>query len=122
MPNTSIKTIDVYIRGATLRSWKQKTIQVNGEDVNLILEKEGKKTIHNLSHYILRKSKNTDYFCFVLEVVDSVPKTKYDTIHIGFTNTNQFNIVYQEVKDAIEYGVFLNYQRELGFPTKILAM
>lgn len=115
-PCTPVKIIDVYVRGTTLRSWKQKTIQVNGPDITLVLSKDGKTRVHDLSHYLLRKSKNTEYYCFVLEVIDSAPKTKYGTIHVGFTNINQFNIVYQEVKDTIEYGIALSYQRQLGNP------
>ena len=54
-----VKIIDVFVRGATLRSWKHKVIQVNSEDLTLTLAENGKSRVHDLTHYIIRKSKNT---------------------------------------------------------------
>lgn len=36
-PEFPNKLFDVFIRGATLRSWKQKQIQVNGREVTISL-------------------------------------------------------------------------------------
>lgn len=56
--------------------------------------KDSKTKTHDLRNYIYRKSKNTEYFSFVLEAVNSKPKGKYATLHLGFSNLNQFNIIY----------------------------
>ena len=98
MPSVSelpSKKIEVYMRGGTLRNWKKKHIQVSPKERVLLLEGDNGVKSHNLNNYLYRKSKNNDYFSFVLEAVNSEPKGKYKTIHLGFSNINHFNMIYE---------------------------
>lgn len=69
---------------------------------------------HDLYNYLYRKSKNSEYFSFVLEGVKAVPKSKYKTIHLGFTNINTFNEWFEEVKAAVDFARAKMWAQDLG--------
>ena len=45
--------------------------------------------------------------------MNGYPKSKYKTMHFGFTNINQSNIIYEQVKSSIDYSIALAYMSEL---------
>lgn len=39
----------------------------------------------------MRRSKNKDLFCFVLEAINNIPQEKLKTVHLGFKDEAKFN-------------------------------
>jgi len=50
----------------------------------LYAEKDNKIKTYILEDYIIRKSKNKDYYSFVLEAINDHPHDKSRTVHLGF--------------------------------------
>ncbi len=99
MNQMSGREVEVYVKG--FRGWQKKTLRIIRKELCISLERPGKIKKHDLYNYITRKSKNNEYFSFVLEAINGVPKAKYKTMHLGFTIINTFNEWYEEVSEVI---------------------
>jgi hypothetical protein len=111
--NSSGKETEVSIKGY-IRGWNKKILRVNRRELCIELARPGKVKKHDLYNYIYRKSKNSEYFSFVLESINAVPKSKYKTIHLGFTNINTYNEWFDEVKAAVDFARAKTWAQDLG--------
>lgn len=107
------KETDVYVKGY-IHGWNKKTLRVNRRELCIELARPGKVKKHDLYNYLYRKSKNSEYFSFVLESINAVPKSKYKTIHLGFTNINTFNEWFEEVKATVDFARAKIWAQDLG--------
>lgn len=117
----STKETEVYVKGYRLGGWKKKILRVNRRELCIQLERPNKVKKHDLYNYIYRKSKNNEYFSFVLESINGVPKDKYKTIHLGFTNINQFNEWFEDVKAVVDFARAKTWAQELGVSVTIIG-
>ena len=90
MPERPTNKVEVFVRGSALTKWKRKLVYIDFRRSVMYLEKESHVKSHVLSNYIYRRSKNTDYFSFALEAVNTKPKGKHRTIQLGFASESQF--------------------------------
>lgn len=97
-----------------IRGWNKKLLRVNRTELCIELQRPGKIKKHDLYNYIYRKSKNNDYFGFVLESINNVPQSKYKTIHLGFLTESLCNEWLAEVKTVIDFARAKIYAQELG--------
>lgn len=79
-----------FSRSFNVKRWKDKKLRLDQDRHILYAERETKIKNYDMKNYILRKSKNKDYFSFVLEAINSNPPEKSRTVHIGFTDINKF--------------------------------
>lgn len=56
-----------------------------------------------MKDYLLRTSKNKDYYTIVMEAVNNNPPEKSRTVHIGFENKNVHEKWYKSIKFSIEF-------------------
>jgi hypothetical protein len=112
------KETDVYIKGY-IHGWNKKILRVDRKDLCIELTRPDRTKKHDLYNYIYRKSKNNEYFSFVLESINAVPKSKHKTIHLGFTNINQFNDWFEDVKATIDFARAKMWAQDLGVPILI---
>lgn len=56
-----------------------------------------------MKNYLLRRSKNKEYFCFVLEAINCNPPEKSRTVHIGFTDRTRFEVWLPSIKFSVEF-------------------
>ena len=56
-----------------------------------------------MAFYLYRQSKNDDYFGFVLEACDKRVHKKCRTLHVGFKDRSDFEILYERVKESINF-------------------
>ena len=66
---TEVKGIfssDVYSRSFNLKIWKMKKMRLDRVKGILYAEKDNKIKTYILSDYLLRRSKNKEFYCFVL--------------------------------------------------------
>lgn len=110
---SSNKETEVYVKGY-IRGWNKKVLRVNRRELCIELARPGKTKKHDLYNYIYRKSKNSEYFSFVLESINAVPSSKYKTIHLGFTNINTFNEWFEEVKATVDFARAKMWAQDLG--------
>lgn len=64
-----------------------------------------------LENYIIRKSKNKEFYCFVLEAINDHPHEKSRTVHLGFKEETKFNEWYKELQavfNAIDWNFIVN--------------
>ena len=59
--------------------------------------------MYNLSDYILRMSKNSDYFSFVLEAINDTVIEKAKTVHIGFKKSEDLQKWAENIQLCIDY-------------------
>ena len=57
---------DVFSRSFNLKIWKLKKMRLDREKCILYAEKDNKIKTYILSDYLLRRSKNKEFYCFVL--------------------------------------------------------
>jgi hypothetical protein len=88
--NTGIINDIGFARSFNVKRWKEKKLRLDQDRQLLYAERELKIKTYELKDYLLRKSKNKDYFSFVLEAINSNPQEKSKTVHIGFTDINKF--------------------------------
>ena len=69
----------------------------------LFAEKEARIRAYDLKDYLLRLSKNKEYYSFVLEAINNNPDEKTRTVHIGFNKKEIFYKWFAAIKSSIEY-------------------
>ena len=69
----------------------------------IFAEREEKIKSYDLRNYILRRSKNKDYYCFVLEAINNVPHEKSMTVHIGFTEEKVLHEWWSALRFSIHF-------------------
>lgn len=62
-----------YSRSFNVKRWKEKKLRLDQDRHILYAEREVKIKSYDLKNYILRRSKNKEYFCFVLEAINNTP-------------------------------------------------
>ena len=70
--------------------------------------------IYDLGNYIVRRSNNTDYFCIVLEAVNSAPLQKSKTVHIGFEFKNSYSLWFCSIQNSVKYKLWEKLGEMLG--------
>ena len=111
---------EVYSRSYNLKIWKHKKLRLDREKHILHAERENKIKTYDLSNYILRISKNTDYHSFVLEAINNKPHAKSRTVHLGFKESskldfwiNELNIIYKQIYWNFIYSEFKGEGKKL---------
>ncbi len=79
-----------YSRSFNIKRWKEKKLRLDMDKHLMFAEREQKIKSYDMRNYILRRSKNKEYFCFVLEAINRTPPEKSMTVHIGFTEESKF--------------------------------
>lgn len=69
----------------------------------MFAEREARIKTYDLKDYLLRISKNKDYFSFVLEAINNNPLEKSRTVHIGFSDKAIFQKWFQSIKFSVEF-------------------
>ena len=59
-------------------------MRIDRENGIIYAEKDEKIKTYLMKDYIVRKSKNKDYYSFVLEAINNHPHEKSRTVHLGF--------------------------------------
>jgi hypothetical protein len=71
-------------------------------DINHIFcSKDEKVKIYNLNNYLMRQSKNKDFYCFVLEAINEKPHVKSRQVHIGFKDIKLYNQWFTAVREGV---------------------
>ena len=73
---------------------------------NLYIERSKKLSVYDLNHYILRKSKTTDYNSLVLEATSEKTSEKGQQLHLGFKDVKIFRQWYELLKRLVEYIIW----------------
>ena len=63
----------MYSRSFSIGMWKQKKMRVDPENAIIYAEKSERIKTYIMKDYLLRRSKNKDYFSFVLEAINNHP-------------------------------------------------
>lgn len=92
-----------FSRSFNVKRWKEKKLRMDQDRHILYAEREVKIKNYEMKDYLLRKSKNKDYFSFVLEAINSNPPEKSRTVHIGFTDRHKFEQWFASIKFSIEF-------------------
>jgi hypothetical protein len=81
-----------YLRFSKLAMWKKKTIfhDSSSHTLEFLSHLDKCQATINLRYYLLRKSKNSNYFAFVLEACDKRANPKLKSISIGFHFIDDF--------------------------------
>jgi hypothetical protein len=79
-----------YSRSFSVRRWKAKKFRLDQSKHILFAERSSKITTYDLKNFLLRVSKNKDYFSFVMEAINCNPPEKSRTVHIGFNDKHKF--------------------------------
>ena len=98
----------MYSRSYNLKIWKQKKLRLDREKQILHAERENKIKTYDLSDYLLRISKNTDYHCFVLEAINNKPHVKSRTVHLGFKESSKLEFWLNELS-AIYKNIYWHF-------------
>ena len=62
----------------------------------------------------MRKSNSTDYFCIVLEAINSAPLEKSRTVHIGFEYKNTYNLWLFSIQSSVRFRLWEKLVEMLG--------
>lgn len=65
-PFTGVLNDIGYSRSFNVRRWKEKKLRLDQDRHLMFAERESKIKSYDMKDYLLRKSKNKDYFSFVL--------------------------------------------------------
>lgn len=62
----NLETTEGYTRSYNLKIWKKKTLKLDRSIHHIFGMRDDKLKAYDLNNYVMRESKNKDYFCFVL--------------------------------------------------------
>jgi hypothetical protein len=62
-----------FSRSFNIKRWKDKKLRLDLEKHLMFAEREQKIKSYDLRNYLLRRSKNKEYYCFVLEAINKIP-------------------------------------------------
>lgn len=83
----------------------------------MFCEKDHKIKFYDLKNYLIRESKNTDYRCFVLEAINTLPHHKSLVVRIGFKEEGKFRECFDLIKATIVKMERVKIKEELGIQT-----
>jgi hypothetical protein len=109
-----LQTSEAYTRSYNLKIWKRKTLKLDRQNNHMFCSKEDKVKIYNLDNYLIRESKNKDYYCFVLEALNEKPHIKSRTVHIGFRDIKLYNEWLASVREGVFECEKTRVLKELG--------
>lgn len=92
-----------YCRSYSVKRWKEKRLRIDQDRHLVFAERETKIKTYDMRDYLLRTSKNTNYYTIVLEAVNNTPPEKSRTVHIGFEYKNVYEKWYKSIKFSIEF-------------------
>ena len=92
-----------YSRSFNIKRWKEKKLRFDLEKHLMFAEREQKIKSYDIRNYILRRSKNKDYHCFVLEAINNIPHEKSMTVHIGFNDENKLNEWLSVLRNSVDF-------------------
>lgn len=113
-----------YSRSFNIKRWKEKKLRLDMDKHLMFAEREQKIKSYDMRNYILRRSKNKEYFCFVLEAINRTPPEKSMTVHIGFTEESKFKEWFQAIKFSVElrqWEFYLNMFHNNGLSKSMSA-
>lgn len=90
-----------FSRSFSIKRWKDKKLRLDQDRHIMFAEREAKIKTYDLKDYLLRVSKNKDYFSFVLEAINNNPLEKSRTVHIGFNDKMTFLKWFQSIKFSV---------------------
>ena len=105
---------EAYCLSYNLHLWKKKELKLDMAMGQMFCHKDGKIKFYDLNNYLIRESKNTDYFCFVLEAVNTQPHHKSLVVRIGFKDIKTFKECFRAVKDTVLKMERKRIREELG--------
>lgn len=81
--------------------WTEKKLRLDQDNHVIYAETKEKIKTYNLRDYIIRSSKNKEYFIFVLEAINANPQEKSRTVHLGFKDLSSYELWINRVKMSI---------------------
>ena len=108
-PDIKIQSLQgiCYMRSYNIKRWKKKTIRLDLIKQILYAERDNTIKQYDLGDYIFRASKNSDYYSFVLEAINSRTHEKAKTVHIGFQNMEELKKWPEPIQICIDYRHWL---------------
>jgi hypothetical protein len=101
-PELESLQFDGYIRHSKIAPWKKRTFIHNSQTHILQLLNPrglGSPTL-DLSHYLVRKSKNADYNALVLEACDRRADPSARCVAIGLRGEEDYEFIYERIKKS----------------------
>jgi hypothetical protein len=105
----SEKESEIYIKKSMIGTWEKKNVRLTPKSFFI----RGNKHIkdYDLHKYALRKSKNKEYFGWVLQAVE---KSSLDSLHCGVTNVKDFEDWFNQFETNINYIRVDRYEKLLN--------